>query len=57
MERILRDFSGNKSTGTRETETGQCTKFTEHLLSVLVCADAGREIRVRTQPFPPGNSV
>lgn len=42
--RIVSDFSGNKSIRTRATETGHCTEFTEHLLSVLSCADVGREM-------------
>lgn len=56
-KKIVSDFSGNESIRTRATETGHCTEFTEHLLSVLVCADAGRETRVRTQPLPSEDSV
>lgn len=43
MERIVSNFSKNKSIKTRATETGHCTEFTEYLLSVLFWAHVGRE--------------
>lgn len=46
MERIVSDFSGNKSIKTRAMEIDHCTGFIEYLLNVLACADAGREKRV-----------